>query len=759
MLFRKLWRTIGLYKAQFISMMIMIALGLGVFVGFHMEWVSIRENTNRFYEETGFADERIVSEQGFSADDVQKIAAIPGVRLAARFVSAAADVAGQNGDTVTLTVTENPSVSGFALISGEPYDPSDSDGIWLSDRYAAANGYAAGDPISLIYKDITFSGVVRGLIKSSEYLICVRDETQLMPDFSTHGFAYLSPAFYERAVGFGFYPQIHVLTSLEQKEFDAVVNRALGKTSLILSKNEVISYAGTQGEIEEGQTMGAILPVLFLLIAVLTMVTTMHRIAVREKTQIGTLKALGFKDRRILRHYSSFAFLIGLIGAALGVALGFAVAYWIMNPNGTMGTYFDMPHWHLYLPWFCAVTVAAVVALLTWIGFLSVRQMLRGTPADALRPYTPKNVKPLLLEKTRLFQRFGFGTRWNLRDIMRHKSRTAMTLLGIVGCMMILVCALGMRDTMDSFLDLYYNGALRYASRVYFSEDAAQEARDELIKTYDGDWSASISVQLEDKAVSLDLYGLTHDMVRFPAKNGGYLPLSDDGAYICLRLAEAYDLSPGDTFSVSPYGSDQVYTLKVAGLMRSVSENIVISSAYADALHIPYVADSLYTNLEKTEIAPDHAIKSVQSRQMIMDSFDSFMEIMNTMIFVLVFGAVLLGVVVLYNLGVMSYTERYREMATLKVVGFKDRKIAALLVGQNLWLSAVGILIGLPFGMGVLEYMLKTMASEYELKMTLGPLTYSVSILLTFAVSMVVSLLVARKNRKIDMVEALKCAE
>ncbi len=321
MLFRKLWRTIGLYKAQFISMMIMIALGLGVFVGFHMEWVSIRENTNRFYEETGFADERIVSEQGFSADDVQKIAAIPGVRLAARFVSAAADVAGQNGDTVTLTVTENPSVSGFALISGEPYDPSDSDGIWLSDRYAAANGYAAGDPISLIYKDITFSGVVRGLIKSSEYLICVRDETQLM------------------------------------------------------------------------------------------------------------------------------------------------------------------------------------------------------------------------------------------------------------------------------------------------------------------------------------------------------------------------------------------------------------------------------------------------------DSFDSFMEIMNTMIFVLVFGAVLLDVVVLYNLGVMSYTERYREMATLKVVGFKDRKIAALLVGQNLWLSAVGILIGLPFGMGVLEYMLKTMASEYELKMTLGPLTYSVSILLTFAVSMVVSLLVARKNRKIDMVEALKCAE
>ena len=129
------------------------------------------------------------------------------------------------------------------------------------------------------------------------------------------------------------------------------------------------------------------------------------------------------------------------------------------------------------------------------------------------------------------------------------------------------------------------------------------------------------------------------------------------------------------------------------------------------------------------------------------------------MVYILVFGAMLLGVVVLYNLGVMSYSERYREMATLKVVGFKDGKIGRLLIGQNLWVSIVGVLIGIPAGMGVLDYLLHELAGEYEMKMSLSPLSIILGVILTLGVSVLVSLMVARKNKKIDMVEALKGAE
>ena len=126
---------------------------------------------------------------------------------------------------------------------------------------------------------------------------------------------------------------------------------------------------------------------------------------------------------------------------------------------------------------------------------------------------------------------------------------------------------------------------------------------------------------------------------------------------------------------------------------------------------------------------------------------------------VLIVAAIVLGVVVLYNLGVMSYTERYREMATLKVVGFKDKKIAKLLIGQNMWVTVAGIVLGLPLAAGTLTYLVKELASEYEMRVVMGPATFIVSILTTFGVSLLVSLMVARKNKKIDMVEALKGAE
>ena len=137
----------------------------------------------------------------------------------------------------------------------------------------------------------------------------------------------------------------------------------------------------------------------------------------------------------------------------------------------------------------------------------------------------------------------------------------------------------------------------------------------------------------------------------------------------------------------------------------------------------------------------------------------TFMEIMYMMISILIIAAAVLGIVVLYNLGVMSYTERYREMATLKVVGFRDKKIGRLLIGQNMWVTLIGAVLGLPLGIALLDYLLVTMASEYELKLAIGPLTYITGLVITFGISLTVSRAVARKNRKIDMVEALKGAE
>lgn len=759
MLAKKMLRTAWSYRAQFISMVLMVMLGVGMFVGFNMEWTSIERNMFSFFEASNFADYRIVKEAGYSEDDLQKIAAIDGVTAASRFLSVNVDVKDRDGDSVALAVTTDFAVSSFALIKGEAYDANSTDGVWLSDQYAKKNNIALGDIIAFTYRGIEITGKVKGLIKAAEQMICVRDQTQLMPDFFTHGFAYLSPALYENAVGIGYYPQIHVISDLDKTAFSERVNRVLGQTTVILTKEENLSYSQAEGEVSEGKAMGSILPALFLLIGLLTMVTTMHRLTAKEKTQIGTLKALGFHDGRIARHYTSFAFLVAMTGTGLGISMGYGVAWIIMNPNGMMGTYLDLPEWKLVFPWFCVPAVVLIVLALTLIGFLSVHRMLAGTAADALRPYAPKRMKPMIIEHTELFHKLPFGTRWNLRDMVRHKARTAMSMVGVVGCTILILASFGMRDTMNAFLDLYYDNGLNYSSRIFLSETATDAERRAVIDQYNGDFGGSLNVQMHGKTVSLDIYDLTHDKIRLMDENTDKLPLGDDGAYVCMRLSETFGLSVGDTFSVSPFGTDDIFTMKVAGIFRSVSENIVISDTYADSLGIPYTIDSVYTDTEKGAIALSGVIQSVQSKQMIMDSFSVFLSMMDTMIYLLVGGALLLGIIVLYNLGTMSYTERYREMATLKVVGFRDKKIGRLLSGQNLALSVVGILIGIPLGALTLSYLLKTLASEYEMKMAIGPGSYLFTVLLTVGMSLLVSSMVARKNKKINMVEALKGQE
>ena len=764
MLLRKLFRTLWQYKAQFISMVIMVALGVGVFLGFNVEWYSLEVNTKEIYDATGFADFRIYSDRGFSPEDLEKVKAIRGVEDATRFLSLNVSVK-DDTDTLALTVSENMDVSGVLVTEGAPYSAEDPDGFWLSDSYAAANGISVGDPLTLSYQMITVSGTVRGLVKSSEYLICLPDSNQMMPDYATYGFVYISPvmldnaipALYRTLVG-SLYHQINVRSSLDKPAFVEAADSALGTTRLILSKDETVSWAEAQGEVNEGKTMASILPVLFLAIAILTMVTTMHRICASEKTQIGTFKALGFRDRRILIHYSAYALIIGLLGTVPGIGIGYGLGWFIMNPDGAMATYIDMPSWSLHAPVFTWFVILGIIAFLTLIGFLSVRKMLRGTAADALRPYSPKRMKHLHFEETKRFKRLGFGTKWNLRDCVRHKARSCMTLFGIIGCMVLLVGGLGMKDTMDAFLDVFYEKAINYTTRVNLDEEnTTPEEGKRLAESLNGDWAASRAIQIGDKGYSLEIYSVTHDKVRFADTEMRIIPLSDEGVWICSRIARAYNLKPGDELSFSPYDSNEHYTLPVAGILDSMTEGVFMTAALADSTGIPYRVSSVFT--DETDIPEDPKILNRQSKQSIMDSFDVFMDLMNKMIWLLVIAALILGIVVLYNLGVMSYTERYREMATLKVIGFRDARIGRLLIGQNLWLTVLGILIGVPAGVGVLQVLLTALASEYELKLVLGLPTWLVSILLTFGVSLIVGLMVARKNRHIDMVAALKTAE
>ncbi len=795
MLLRKLLRTAWSYKAQFISMIVMMTLGIGIFLGFNMEWKTIEYDVLNFFEDTNYADFRLYSETGFTKDELEKIASIDGVDAATRYLSVNLEMRGDSKKALALDVSENYTVSTFTVMSGSAYDENGG-GIWLSDKFAAANGISLGDVVTLEFNGTEMTGETVGLIKSGEHMICVADDNQVMPDYSVFGFAYISPAklretlkeritadIAEELQSAGLSPdaaeeqakalytddmleqasdkvfsQINLRSGMDKTELEDAVKEKLGRTLMVVPKSDHIVYKEAMGEATEGKTMGSILPVLFLAIAVLTMVTTMHRIAAKEKTQIGILKALGFKNRTILLHYSVYGLFIGICGTALGAVLGYFVCRAIMSEGGMMGTYFDMPDWTSVVPAFCYPVLFGTTALLALISFLSVRAQLKGTAADALRPYIPSNIKKSFIEKLPGFDKLGFSVKWNLRDLMRHKSRFAMTLLGIVGCMILLVGGLGMRDTMSSFLDLLENGVSHYATKVNLAEQADPEAVKELIDELDGDWESYSGISIDGYTATLDIVSNEKGLIDIVDRSNRPIELSDDGVYLCLRLANKAKI--GDWIEFSPYGSEKTYRVKVVGYNRSImTETVTMTEKLADELGIDHSVSAVYTNRSSGSIPASGLISGKQDKRQLMDSFASFVKILDGMVIILVVAAVILGIVVLYNLGIMSYVERSRELATLKVLGFRSGKIGRLLISQNIWLTIIGVIIGLPAGVAVLYWLQKALASEYELKMTLGPVTYIVSILLTFGVSLLVGVMVARKNRKIDMVEALKDVE
>ena len=782
MLKRKLWRTAKVYKVQFISMILLIALGIGVFVGFNAEWVTIRECTNSFFDDCGFADYRIIDEEGISSADVDKIRDIDGVSGVSRFLTVNADVRGSK-DQLALTVTESEHTSSFVLMEGEKYDRWDPEGFWLMDKYAEQNGVGIGDELTVTFEDMEFTGTVRGLIESSEYLICVRDESQVMPDFNTFGYVYGTPAMLRKVIEQKVreeepdldedvmsiavkevydevFPQVNVNSSMEKAEIQEAVDKALGRSLLIMSKDENVSYSESRGEMNEGRTMGSVLPVLFLAIAILTMITTMNRITISEKTQIGTLKALGFRDKRILQHYTSYAVIISITGSVLGMVIGYFFCKAIMSQDGMMGTYFVMPDWTVHIPVWIWAIVAALIGLTVLVGYLSVRTLLSGTAAETLRPYTPRHIHRMILEKTALWNKMRFGTKWNLRDIFRHKSRSAMSFIGTFGCMLMLVASFGMNQTMDNFLATFYDKTTVYSSKLFISSDADNEDALDIAREMDGDYSASVSSKVGDKAISVDVYNITHGTYQFIDEDSNIVPLPENGAVICKRLAKEFDVQPGDTVTIEPYGTSESYEITVCGINRSLAESISMTEDYAESIGLTdseeYRINSVYTMKPKEEIGTSSIITSVQSKQDIIDSFDAFMQIFYFFIIALIVASVLLCLIVLYNLGIMSYMERYREMATLKVLGFRNKTIGHLLISQNLWIALAGTLLGIPAGIWTLNSLMDLLAGEYEMETLVGPVSILLATALNLGTAVIVGWMISRKNRNINMVEALK---
>lgn len=439
----------------------MAFLGVYVFTGFGAESFGFEETASTYYGETNLADGWIYA-SNIDGDFVNKVNDLPSTKDSERklIVNSIADF--DNDPDITLHFLEDNDISKFYLVKGEEFNLSDGEGVWLDIRFAEAKNLTVGDNISFTFEGITVEKEIKGLGYSPEHLYQTSDSS-MIPDYGKMGFAYLS----YKAFPVSDVPYNVLLVKYDgnssnyEKQLDDDLTRDY---SSFLPRAQHPSFAEFQDETEQHQMMTDVIPVIFIIISMLTLLTTMTRIINNQRMQIGVLKALGFKNRTIMFHYISYGFWMVLAGSILGLILGPLTLPPIMFEE--MADLYSIPYWLTGFNISFIVVTLLMVVLAALISYFACRNIVNESPSSAIRPKIPKVSTSGFLEKLGIWKKFSFNVRWNYRDAKRNKFRALMSIVGVMACTLIIVASFGCMDGFDEMKEWEYTDINHYSSKT-----------------------------------------------------------------------------------------------------------------------------------------------------------------------------------------------------------------------------------------------------------------------------------------------------
>ncbi len=786
MLRRKMLRDIKKNLSQFITIFLMIMIGVMAYTGIEAYMDGMTVTANNFYTDYNLFDLQLIG-NNFTKEDLKTIENVENVNGVERKLS----VIGKTDydKTLLLNFIESNNISKFYIVKGEKFQATKS-GIWLDEFYAKENHIQVGDTITIKYDHFTLKEKVVALINVPDHLYDTKDESELYPNRKEFGFAYLSineiPENYIKSkvmneIGiedeetfnsimkdFNYkdylvfnYLMVDVNDVSKREDVKNEIEDKVKNALAIINQEDISSYAMYQGEIDEGKTYVGVFSGLFIFIAMLSVITTMTRVIKNERIQIGTLKALGFSNFRILIHYMDYGLLISVFGVIVGLIAGYyGIGKFFISLEMK---FFEIPNGSPYMNHSSYLVGLLVIIGVAFITYITGRSILKENAAETLRNEIP-TVKKGSLNITRkgIFKKLTFSSKWNIRDILRNKVRTLMGIAGVTGCCMLIVCALGMLDSLNRFVELQFEDLYHFDYKLTLKDDLTNEELQNLENEYGSATSLTLGIEIknEKERISNNIVVTdAFDKLRFMDKHDKFITInSDNGIYVTYKLAEKYGYKLGDTITWHIYGSDTYYTSKIVGFNKDPqNQNITMTKTYLEKLGISYQPDSLYTNYDLSHITEIKGVSLIQNISNLKESMNNMLSTMKSMIVLIIGIAILLGAIIIYNLGILSYTEKQYQFATLKVLGFEDHKIKKIFVKQNNWVAIISIILGLPLGYYLTDYLFKVAIDEhYDFAAFIKPETYIVAAIGTFIVSYIVSMFLARKINQIDMVSSLK---
>lgn len=750
------------HKAQFISIFLMALIGVFAFAGISGEAVGLVDVSSKYFEDTNLADGWVYGED-IDNDTFADIKGMDQIKDAQREM-VVDTVANYSSDPdITLHVVEGKQkISKFHLFKGKDFDENDEDGIWIDKRFADGRNLDIGDKISLKFDGKEVSKTVKGIMYSPEYVYYIQ-EGSLLPDFSQVGYAYIP------SKGADFDIEYNTITldstdEIDEKEFKDDLQETLGQKAYVqfVPRENNVGIKTLDDEIKQHQMFSGIFPSIFVLVSLLTLVTTMSRVISSQRTQIGTLKAMGYSNRSIILHYLSYGFVLSLTGSIIGLILGPLTIPYLFYP--TMSATYSLPSWRPSWDISFFAVAALMVIFSVVVSYISVKSISDENPAETIRPKAPKMVSSGIIERTKIWKKFSFNERWNYRDAKRNKMRAIMSIFGVFACALLVMSAFGMVDSINDVEDWQYDEIYNFNSKLILDENITDSELENVLDDTNGVGIMEEAIELKykgnKKTGTLTVLNET-DLYRTTDKNRNYIHLDPDGIAISDRMAEVLGLKVGDKVRWHVAGDPKWIDSEITETYTiPFGQGLIMSPKVFDKEGGDDYNYSTNVILTKDNISKNYTgVNSITTRDEIEKGWSIMTEPLNMMVSVLTTFAIVLAVVVLYNLGLLSFTEIQRELATLKVLGFNSKSLRRLLLTQNLWFSTIGFILAIPGTYLLIAIMMGSTGDDYSFPVNIYLWNFVVSFIITFGLSVLVNLAFSFKIKKVNMVESLKSNE
>jgi len=771
----RLFRMIKNTKGQYIAVLSIIITGIFIFTAVSDSAINLRDTLNDYYTTTNFAD-IFVTAAALPEKLERELEGIENIRQADVRLSLDVRLITDNDEdrinvrAVSVDKKENKLNELFIKKGKRALSERE---IIVIEQFAHARGIDTGDEINLNINGRKYKFIVSAIASSPEYVYLMENEQVLLPDYKKFGVVYIEEDYLRKISGRGYFNEavIRVNNYDNVDKTKDYLEDELKKYGVmrVIDRDEQLSNNMMNEEITGLEGVSQSIPIVFLIFAGIMLATMLSRIVKKDRTSIGVLKAVGFTDNEIIAHYLKYAASVGIIGGVLGSIIGTAA-------SGAMTDlflqFFNIPMLTVQI-YYDKIFVSVVLSLIFCVvsGFWGIKSIIKINPAESMKPEPPKQGKKILLENFKIFwNRLTFSWRMVYRNIFREKKKFIFIAAAVCITCSLMMMTMWMNAIIEVMFLEHYTDFMKMEYNVGFrgfhDERVLKEVKENINYNHmEGRIELPFEIKNGRHSKIVNVIGLEErtEFYDFRDLDGNKFTIPKEGILISSNLARALDADKGDRIlleSFTPDSEGKYVTVKGV-IEQSLGINGYMNINYVNEMFLDKsIINGVYINSDddvKVKLDDINNIMSIQSQEDMKGTFEELTGLLTVYMGVMVIFSGMLGFVILYSMTLMSINERTLEFSSLRVMGFTKNEIFKMLIKENMVMSVLGIMAGIPLGKWLVDYMgIMFNTDIYTLQGHISTTEIINAIILTIIFIISAQLMTYAKIKKLDFMQALK---